>query len=287
MRKEACYRGIYGFDFTREMEFEWGRFIPHCSPSEAAKSARHPSEYKLTGVLEDQGLSLLRRHDLSALLSFIEQLEVVVAHSANRPRPEDFPSVVFPPHHLQGVRSSSDGAIVMRDIVAPKSRQTLIGCAMEKLAGEEPEKSALRSCFFKHVHGIWQFRRTMDVDYFLNFSGLESLAKDRLKLSVDSEVDAAPAMNQYLQGLGFRTVYNQPKNPERSMQTYAHLRNASFHRGQYAATVKVKKDFVTYDLKDGYLARMRMLVSLALLKEFGFDDGHINWNSWLDMQPFC
>lgn len=287
MRKEACYRGIYGFDFTQEMEFDWGRLIPHCSSSEALKSARHPSEYKLTGALEDRGLSLLRRHDLSALLSFIEQLEVVVAHLANQPRSEDFPSVVFPPHPLKGLRSSSDGAIVMRDIVAPKSRQSLIDCAMEKLAGEEPEKSALRSCFFKHVHGIWQFRRTMDVDYFLNFSGLESLARDRQGLPAGSKEDAAPVMNRYLKGLGFQTVQDQPKNPERSMQTYAHLRNASFHRGQYSATVQVKNDSITYKLTDGYLTHMRMLVSLVLLKEFGFDDGHVNWNSWLDMQPFC
>ena len=55
MKKEACYKGVCGFDFTQEMEFEWGRFIPHCNPSESVKAERHPSEYKLTRTLEVRG----------------------------------------------------------------------------------------------------------------------------------------------------------------------------------------------------------------------------------------
>lgn len=287
MKESVKYKGIYGFDFTKTMEFDWGRLIPvYAAPAEAQKQARSQSSYKLTGIVECSDLSPQEAVDLAAVLTFIEQMEVGVLYVADECSFDLFPaSLDLLPLH-SSVRSYSPGALLFRDSLSGSSRYELIKIAMEKLSREHPKTSALRSCFFKHVLSLKQMNPVLDVDYFLNFSGLESLARDRENL-VDSSNIAAKAISQYLQKFGFKVVRDQPANQERSMQVYAHLRNANFHNGKYEAAVSVKNDEVTYSLTEGALFRLKALVSLTLLKEFGFDDGHINWNGWLDHQPFC
>ena len=69
------------------------------------------------------------------------------------------------------------------------------------------------------------------------------------------------------------------------MSTYAHLRNALFHNAQLEARININGQMTSLKLLD-YYAELLLLVSLVVFKAAPFDDGHINWNSWIDRQPF-
>ena len=70
------------------------------------------------------------------------------------------------------------------------------------------------------------------------------------------------------------------------MDTYARLRNALFHTSDFKAIRKSGVGVVHYKLFD-YFSQLMMLVNLVVLKATDFDDGHINWDSWIDRQLFC
>jgi hypothetical protein len=69
------------------------------------------------------------------------------------------------------------------------------------------------------------------------------------------------------------------------VQNYAHVRNGLFHKGALEVQVPVNQTKLTLKLTD-YDERLRLLVPDVMLKVLGFDDGHINWNRWLDRMPF-
>ncbi|MFD2270572.1 hypothetical protein ACFS07_04035 [Undibacterium arcticum] len=71
----------------------------------------------------------------------------------------------------------------------------------------------------------------------------------------------------------------------RSISTYTRLRNALFHNSEFVVKVLVGGQQIELRLFD-YLFNFSQLVSLVVLKAVDFDDGHINWNSWIDRQPF-
>ncbi len=66
---------------------------------------------------------------------------------------------------------------------------------------------------------------------------------------------------------------------------YCVLRNSLFHKGDYIAYTKNDDpDSIIY-LKD-YSSSLCLLLSLFIMKYIGFDDNYINWDSWIDRQPF-
>ena len=69
------------------------------------------------------------------------------------------------------------------------------------------------------------------------------------------------------------------------MSTYMHLRNALFHDGAREKVVNVNGATVTLEMAR-YLFNFEQLVALAILKAIKFDDGHIDWDSWIDRMPF-
>ena len=77
----------------------------------------------------------------------------------------------------------------------------------------------------------------------------------------------------------------RPSELARAISTYTHLRNALFHNSQLVANVDINGTSVELKLTD-YLFHLGHLVSLVVLKAVNFDDGHINWNGWIDRQPF-
>lgn len=58
-----------------------------------------------------------------------------------------------------------------------------------------------------------------------------------------------------------------------------------FHNGAFERTFNENGKAITLKLSE-YESYLRRLVPDLLLKVMGYDDGHINWNRWLDRQPF-
>ena len=76
-------------------------------------------------------------------------------------------------------------------------------------------------------------------------------------------------------------VFQDSIDLRKSINTYARLRNALFHNGQLEKTIRINKNTVNIKLSD-YYYNLYKLVGLLILKYIDFDDGHINWNGWLD-----
>ena len=76
-----------------------------------------------------------------------------------------------------------------------------------------------------------------------------------------------------------------PNNLKKAVSTYTHLRNALFHNSQFTTTINVNGAETELKLFD-YLFNISQLVVLVIMKAVEFDDGHINWNSWIDRQAF-
>jgi len=96
---------------------------------------------------------------------------------------------------------------------------------------------------------------------------------------------AAEPISKLLKKYGFNVEINRPNDLVRAVSTYAMLRNALFHRGAFIADTNINGIFVKLSLLD-YLFNFTRLTNLVVLKAIEFDDGHINWDSWVDRQPF-
>jgi hypothetical protein len=89
----------------------------------------------------------------------------------------------------------------------------------------------------------------------------------------------------YLKNFGFDVEQNNLLRRTQSVQTYAHLRNALFHQGKLETKISENGREIMLKLTD-FSSNWQRLVADVLLKVIGFDDGHINWNRWLDRMPF-
>jgi uncharacterized protein (DUF2344 family) len=88
-----------------------------------------------------------------------------------------------------------------------------------------------------------------------------------------------------LTNYGFDVKIENPSDLKRAVSSYTHLRNALFHNSETTAQVNMNGKNVELDIVD-YLFNISQLVALVIFKAVCFDDGHINWNSWIDRQPF-
>ena len=109
-------------------------------------------------------------------------------------------------------------------------------------------------------------------------SGLEAFARESLH---DYASKSVVPITQLLSRYGFRVDEDNPRELARAITTYLHLRNALFHQGEFSKTVQVNDDQVTLDCS-AHLYNLSMLVSLTCMKAIGFDDGHTNWECWID-----
>ena len=86
-------------------------------------------------------------------------------------------------------------------------------------------------------------------------------------------------------GYDVRQEMKNSDDNRKAVATYTLLRNALFHNSEFTATTNVNGTEVELKLFD-YLSNISQLVALVILKAVDFDDGHINWNSWIDHMPF-
>lgn len=273
--------GIYGFDFTRPFTASGLEFVPlFTAHHEAYPKARDLERYNLTGTLIadafDDGL-LFR---LEAVLSFIEHLDVVIT------TPEPLQNVdatrQFPGTLKTARRHNGGGAMVTRDSGFPASRPEFIRKSLARLADTTfCNSTGYNILFFKCVETFRQRRPFIEVSYFLLFSGLETYVRKTLNDEVSKDV--AQLLEKRLREMGFNVCQFRKEDLKRSMDSYARLRNALFHNGKLEA--ERKSDGIKYRMID-YFSHFSFLVALTVIKATEFDDSHINWDSWIDMQPF-
>lgn len=271
---------IYGFHFTREFEVFDLSFYPVFSDINRCKSSsRSLEDYQLTGYVFADRLTSERLFNLQAILSFIEHLDVRLSkptpdfiHQAVKDQPVG--TLSFP-----GPRYSGGGAVIGTDDFYRSSRKKFIELALIKLEDDQySEISKFKLLFFKKVE---TFRRQpfIEITYFLLFSGLEAFA--RATSGKVGEKSAIEPIYRLLKSYGLDVFQDNPKDLRRSISTYSHIRNALFHQGESSRSVNVNGEHIQIHSSD-FLFSFSMLVTLVIFKALNFDDGHTNWNCWID-----
>lgn len=176
------------------------------------------------------------------------------------------------------------GRIILEDYFAPQSRATFIDLAMRKLTENvKSDQNPFRTAFYKSMVSFRESMSYVDVDYFLNFSALESLCR---YIQNDFKPGKAPKiLSTVLKEYGFDVSKDENNVKQRNMMHYCNLRNSLFHNGEYIAFANNSKPESIIYLKD-YSSNLKLLLPLVLMKYIGFDDGTINWDSWIDHEPF-
>ncbi|WP_425666981.1 hypothetical protein ACPUEJ_20030 [Vibrio tubiashii] len=282
--------GIYGYECIRECSFSGYKIVPLYANYNKVKNFSSDSKlYHLTAFVEIDdtycGSIDSLCFDLEAVLSFADQRDVIIRHQLRdcesySKLDEDYP--LF----LEGYnRRSGGGGVILSDAFSTDTRENYIYLAMNKLQGETDADKSFRSAFFKTIEIFRARENFIDVSYYLLFSGLESFCR-AIENDYSSKNSAEP-ITRVLKNYGFDIEQESLSEPKKSVMTYVHLRNALFHNGKLEKKVNTPSGGVVTYTQSQYYSTFSRLVPLLLLKYTGFDDGHINWNSWLDRQPFC
>lgn len=282
--------GIYGYEITKIAELEDFKLIPRSQNyNEIRQLAADQDYYHLTGFLEidENQIPIPNQRGLifylQGILSFIEQKNVIITHPL-RPHEtyqklnQDYPLKITFLRRLNG-----GGSLILGDTYSAESRKNCIEKALYKLKESDQNQGIFRSAFFKSIEPFRGSESFRDVNYYLLFSALESLSRYHLD-DYESKNTSTP-ITKFLQSYGFNVFQDNLKNLTQSVSTYTHLRNALFHNGEFECEPNINGTYTKLRMSD-YYPNFRLLIPLVMLKYIGFDDGHINWNSWLDLTPF-
>jgi len=276
---------LYGFEFTRSFLAAGLSFRPIENDYTAVrKRARNQKAHEITGTVSGKKLTREMRFQLEGVLSFIEHLDVLVSDPESAVDAAENPGLYFESSLIMRPRSSGGGAVIGSDAFNPwrESRKQFIELALARLADEKfCENTRFRSLLFKCIETFRQRKPFLDITYFLLISGLEAFS--RASQNDYKSKNAAVPIAKTLQDYGFRVHQNNASTLARSISTYLHIRNALFHQGDFSATVQINNDRVTLNCAE-YLFNLSMLVSLTIMRAVGFDDGHTNWDCWIDRQ---
>jgi hypothetical protein len=276
---------IYGFEFTRSFDAGGFHFEPVSTDQQEIHGlARDLERHHLTGTVSAPTLSREALFDLSAILSFIEHLDVrlslPITMDDTPAFPERFFDLALPAAH----RNNGGGAVVGCDAFNPwkQSRQQFIERALLAMTKRKrPRPSGPPLLLYKCVETFRQRSPFVEITYFLLISALEAFCRaEQDDFATKSGVEP---IVKTLRAYGFDAENNLPSKPERSMVNYFHLRNALFHEGLFTRTVNVDGTDRVLNCSD-YLFHLSMLVSLTVMKAVGFDDGQTNWDCWIDRQ---
>jgi len=274
---EVC--GIYGYEFTKSFWFRELEFIPRFTDTSEAHRASRSRAFELTGWVRCGVFGQVLPFRLAAILSFIERMKVVIADPvAETPSFKTSFLLNIPGGMFE--RSSGGGAVLLRDCFEPDSRPDFINKAM--LAFEDTHTSEnfrFPELIFSCVESFSLSRPLIELQYFLLFSAVECHARTVLS---DSSSRLPRILAKALSEMGFDVSKENKADPRKSMKTYTDLRNALFHHGRRYFI----EDGSKYHRLPDYLFNFAQLVALLIFKVVGFDDGHINWDSWLDRQAF-
>ncbi len=254
--------------------------------TEARDLATDTDRFNLTGVVELNAADADLLFDLTAALTFCQQQWVILANGIEREPGQALAQLIggYPSRLDVPFSRPTQGAQVMSDSFEPASRRMFLEQCLARLSDHQfDHDTQFRSAFFRCVESWRLLQPFVDLTYYLDFGALEILARTAQQ---DFRAQVAPPITAFLQGLGFGVSQDNPGDRVRAVQTYVHLRNALFHNGRFEKTFNENGNDVTIQLND-YEGYLRRLVPDVLLKVMGFDDSHINWERWLDRQPFC
>jgi hypothetical protein len=274
--------GIYGFQITKPIEVAGLKITPISTEHTKAKLlARDESKYNLTAIAEGDNLSDEDVFLIEGVLSFIEHLDVKLA----RPFDGSNSAGALTPVLLIQKRPSGGGSVIGEDTFFPDSRKQFIEHCLTKLKDKAfCAESKLNSLLFKIIETFRLRSPFIEIQFFLLFSALESHAR-----AIQNEPDkrnAAEPICKTLTSYGFDVTQEISKTPARAIATYAQLRNSIFHRNELSTIVKNSSgEEIPLDAFQSYF-NLSMLASLTVMKVVGFDDGHINWDAWIDRQLF-
>lgn len=280
--------GIYGYEISRPAEFDSFRLIPLTDIyKEVRNKASDLDSYNLTGFLEIDETqfpdSRALIFDLQGVLSFIDQKNVIVSnllreHENFESLDEDYPIKLTAMKRING-----GGNVILGDAFSPNSRRDFIAMALAKLKESDAENGAFRGAFFKSIEVFRSSGSFIDVNYYLLFSALESLS--RFHLDDYKSKNCSTPIAKFLEPFGFDISQDNTHELVKSVSTYTHIRNALFHNGKFECEVNINGEMEKISISE-YYSQFNMLIPLIMLKYIGFDDGHINWNCWLDRMPF-
>lgn len=277
--------GLYGFQITRPISVRGLSFEPittdHQQPE---RLARDLDVYHLTATVSGESLDHELCFKLEAVLSFIEHLDVLVSKPVKRSAAGESVTALFSKSLATQRRNNGGGAVVGVDTFFPHSRSKFIELALQCLSDDTfCTSTKFDSLFFKCVETFRQRRPFLEISYFLLYSGLESYAR-AVRMDQTSKNSSEP-IYQLLKSYGFNVYQERPSELSRAISTYTHLRNAIFHNGEFQKSVSMNGSQVQLNTTE-YFYNLSMLVSLTIMKAIQFDDGHINWDAWIDRQLF-
>lgn len=282
--------GIYGYEISVANELEGFKLVPYCDDySSVKKLASDLDNYNLTGFLEidddnkvtDEGSLIF---DLQAVLSFVDQKSVIITNSLHDDESytnlgDDYPQVL-----TAYKRTNGGGGLILGDTFSRNSRRDFIAKALVRLSDKSDNSNeSFRGAFFRSVETFRGSGGFIDVDYYLLFSALETLCRSYCGdyKTRNCSVPITKVLIEY----GFDVSQNNPKELIKAVSTYARLRNALFHNSRLEWEGKIGNQMIVLRLTE-YFSPFRRLVPLVIMKAIEFDDGHINWNSWLDRMSF-
>jgi len=275
--------GIYGYSITRPIDLGDLVIEPRTAEYQLAKKwARDLDAYQLTAILKGPTITETDLFNLEGVLSFVEHLDVVISSPIEMI--EDNPFAQFSEQIKTHKRNSGGGAVIVEDSFFPSSRVEFVSKAFTSLQDTEfCEKTQFNILFFKCIETYRQRKPFIEVTYFLLYSGLESYA--RSVVNDRKNRNSSEPICKLLTDYGFDVKIENPNDLKRAISSYTHLRNSLFHNSEITVDKNVNEEMIKFDIVD-YLFNISQLVVLVVLKAISFDDGHINWNSWIDKQPF-
>lgn len=280
--------GIYGYQITCPIDLPGLRIEPRTSDHQQAKRwARDLDSYQLTAILKGTSISGDLLFNLEAVLSFVEHLDVLISSPEKQTSEDAFAQ--FSPSITTHRRNKGGGAVIGEDAFFRSSRRLFISKALDRLQDQRfCDATQFNILFFKCVETFRQRKPFVEVSYFLLYSGLESYARSVIedRSSKNSSIPIYKLLTRAEYGFDVHQELNSSGDKRRAVATYTCLRNALFHNSKFTAIAKDENGAeVKLDMND-YLFNIWQLVALVILKAVEFDDGHINWNSWIDRQSF-
>lgn len=275
------YYGIFGYNFIQKVENNYFDLIPVYSSSIQVKELASKNDgFYLTGFLNIKETSRNSKDIIfiiETILSFIDQYEVLIYYpfenlDINPLENENYPLKII------GTRLNGYGYMICEDAYFKYSRSDFINKIFQLLINPANDLDvSFKYMFFKHVECLKMRKIFIDINYYLLFSGLESLART---YNNDFENSCCKPITLFLQKYDF-DVCQESIDLRKSISTYTHLRNALFHNGKLEISIMKNKNIVNLKITDYYYLLYK-LVALLVLKYIQFDDEHINWNGWLE-----
>lgn len=281
--------GIYGYECTTEVQMNDFRIIPRSNDHPKIKKLSSDLDaYHLTAFLEiDSDDAQKNRHlifDLEGITSFIDQKDIIIQNRLRDNETYESLESDYPVKINGHKRINGCGCVINSDPFSRGSRGNFIELAYRKLnETSDADNDVFRSAFFKTIEVFRGTVNYIDVGYFLLFSALESLS--RCVTNDYESKNCSEPIARYLAQYNFDLSQDNSTELHKAISTYVHLRNALFHNGRLEKIVDYNGVSVTLKLSK-YYSNFNMLLPLVLMKHIGFDDGHINWNSWIDRIPF-